>query len=318
MVLNSANLKKKKALITGASGFIGSSLALCLQKEGFEVLAQRNKTPLSKSVSQNSKEIICDLNKPDALKHFLETEKLDLLVHAAAISQVDRCEKEPEEALRVNHKATQSIAKYYRDLKSQQKPTLIYISTDMVFEGSGNSKQGFSENDNPKPLSVYAKSKLKGEKEWLKIGANAAIFRISLCYGSTEQGVLRWLYAALNKSETLNLYEDEWRTPLFVQDIAQAISLFDKNSNQGSKDQTQLFHLAGSQRLTRLEMGMRFAEIFELDSSNINPCKRKAHRGALMRAEDLSLNIEKAEKLLGFKATEINKAFQSIRAEKEC
>ena len=120
----------------------------------------------------------------------------------------------------------------------------------------------------------------------------AAVVRICLSYGDAigpSSSFLGWLVGTLEKGSPLTLFEDEWRTPLFVGDICRSLARFIENSDRSPEAPFQIIHLAGPERLSRYEMGLAVANAYQLDASLIKKTSRLDFEG-MFRAHDVSLS----------------------------
>jgi len=161
---------KLKILVTGASGLLGSKVVQELQLEGHQVI------PTSHSKSLYPTSIILDITQNKDVYELITKTKPNIIVHAAAETKVDLCEKQPEYAHKVNVQGTRNIAKACQ--KAETK--LIYISTDYVFNGeTGN----YIEEDKTNPINTYGLTKLQGERETKNNCKNYLILRTSVNFG---------------------------------------------------------------------------------------------------------------------------------------
>jgi dTDP-4-dehydrorhamnose reductase len=289
-----------KALITGASGFIGSHLCADLRQQGFEVIALRNSNPLGSSTPIGVIEEICDIRQRASIHSIINKYKPELVIHAAALANSTKCENSPELCQQVNVEGTANIASSYDT--ASDKPVLIYLSTDLIFEGRNAAQGGFSEESEPQPLSNYAKSKLQGEEIWKEIPFATFIFRACLTYGQRISGSpspLSWLCEAFENNKEVNLFHDEWRTPVCVQDISRAsIALFNKFERTKPQNH-EIFNLAGPDRFSRVEIGRAVARAFGYKQDLIIEKSRLEFKSTTPRAHDVSLSCQKLRSELG-------------------
>src|SRR5205823_12103523 len=142
-VLIERRYRRMKIVIVGSSGRLGSAL-MREYKEKFGVVGFSHAQ--------------LDLAKPEQLRDKLSSLDFDVLVNAAAFTNVDLCEKERDQAFRINAEASRILAEICRDKKAK----LIHFSTDYVFDGE--NRQPYTENDPANPISVYGQSKRAGEQ----------------------------------------------------------------------------------------------------------------------------------------------------------
>ena len=141
-----------------------------------------------------------------------------LIVHAAAFTNVDRCELEPETAYRVNALATQNVALACADCGA----AMVYISTDYVFDGC--KPDPYWEWDTPNPQSVYARSKLAGEYYTQTLLSRFYIVRTAWLYSRTGKGFVRTVLHLAGERDHLSYVTDEIGSPTYAPDLAQAIT----------------------------------------------------------------------------------------------
>ena len=151
-----------KVLVTGANGMLGQDLCSILEDEDFDVV----ETDIHN----------LDITDLKQVEKVLTAEKPDYIVHCAAYTNVDKAEEDSENAFKLNSEATKNIV----DIAKKIDATLIYISTDYVFDGEKGSK--YLPDDKTNPINVYGASKLKGE-EYVKTLDKHYILRTICLYG---------------------------------------------------------------------------------------------------------------------------------------
>lgn len=282
----------KNILITGASGFLGGNL---LSLSPFpKTYGTYNKNPLS---NKNNQTYQLDLSHQNEVLNLITNLEPNIIIHTAALSKPEICEENKEQAWEVNVEGTKNLIKNAEKLNSR----LIYISTDLVFNGE---KGWYSEEDHPNTISYYAETKLKAEEEVKENCSNYCILRTSLIYGmslNNSKCFTEIFLRKLIKNKEVQLFVDEFRTPIYVKDLCKYIFEFTENDTlQG------IFHLAGNERVSRYEFGLLAAKIFQLNKNLINPIKSKNIKTIARRAKDVSLINKKAKK-------ELHKNFRDIK-----
>lgn len=162
-------MAKKKLLITGANGLLGNK-AILLATRNYEVMPLHHAKPLH----DNSLEVDI-VNKEQVLSIFRKM-RPSAVIHAAAETNVDKCETQKEHAWNVNVRGTQNVAEACDEVGAK----LVHISTDYVFDGE---KGHYKEEDKPNPISYYGLTKLEGERQVVAHCGNYAILRASVIYG---------------------------------------------------------------------------------------------------------------------------------------
>jgi dTDP-4-dehydrorhamnose reductase len=233
-------------LVTGASGQLGGYLLRHLRDRGELVTAWSG---------SRGGELFgvpfhpVNLADPDAVTVAFRAAPPDLILHAAALARLDECHRDPDRARRVNTQGSQLLA----ELADGAGARLVLVSTDLVFDGE---RGGYGEDDAPRPLSVYGRTKADAEAAVLA-SPRAAVARVSLLFGPNlagRPGFFDGLVSALRAGRPVTLFTDEWRTPLGLATAARALTELAQSELSG------LLHLGGPERLSRLEMGTQLAE----------------------------------------------------------
>ena len=188
--------------------------------------------------------------------------KPDVIVHAAALTDVDKCEQNKDLALKVNYHGTLNIVKACEPIK----PFFIYISADCVFDGK---KGMYSEDDEPNPINFYGYSKLMEEKAVTTSNLEYCIIRSSVIYGSKPaRGKINfalWIIEKLRNKEAISVVTDQYVSPTLNTNLSgMIVEVAEKRING-------ILHLAGATRISRYEFAQKIAEIFSLDKTLIKP-----------------------------------------------
>jgi len=188
-----------KLFITGANGQLGHELVRATIAAGHEVIPTSHET--------------LDITDKSAVDNAITEARPDVVIHAAAWTAVDACERDPEKALLVNGTAT----KYIADAAHAVGAHVVYISTDYVFDGSKTS--AYDEGDTPNPQSVYGTSKLAGERA---LGPKDAIVRIAWVCGFYGGNMVKTILR-LAEQPQLKFVDDQIGNPTFADDAAEMI-----------------------------------------------------------------------------------------------
>lgn len=270
----------KRLFITGGSGLLGSRFRKF--SKDYEVISTYNR-----NVEENAVKLDIT-NEKDVLDKITSINP-DLVIHPAALTNVDYCEDHQKEADQINAQGTLNIVKACEEADAK----LIYVSTDFVFDGE---KGKYQENDKTNPISYYGLSKLKGEEFVINSNINYAIARVSVLYGWHKNfNYVTWVINELNENNQINIVTDEFNSPTYAENAAEAIL------NIYSKDKEGIYHIAGDERINRFEFAKNIAQVFELDESLINPIKSSDLIRKAKRPMDSSLSVEKAKNDLDIK-----------------
>lgn len=268
-----------RILITGASGLVGHNIAQGLKGLG-ELHATAHRTPVA---IPDVIEHPMDLMKVETVSAVIHEVKPDIVIHCAALADVDECEKDWHVAYTMNVRSTM---RFSDDVRRREK-RMIFISTDLVF---GGERGNYRETDIASPLSSYGWTKLIAESHVARSGPKNAILRAALVYGKgagEHGGFVGWMRRDLEAGNTVRLYQDEYRTPLYVGNMVSVVrEVIEKNIGG-------LYHIAGMERVNRYDFGVRLANVFGLPSSRIEAASLEQH-GGVRRPPDCSLNIDRA------------------------
>lgn len=234
-----------KILITGADGMLGQDLCPIMEDEGHEVI----ETDINN----------LDITQLEMVKKVLTSENPDIVIHCAAYTNVDKAEEEKDLAFLINSKGTENLAK----ICGEKDITIIYISTDYVFDGS--SKKPYTTKDKTNPINIYGESKLEGEKMVQKYCKKYYITRTSWLYGHHGKNFVETMISLANNPE-LKVVDDQTGSPTWTIELANAIAkLIDEEAEYGiyhfcSKGETSWYNFA--------------KEIFTLQGLKVNlkPC----------------------------------------------
>ncbi len=289
-----------KLLITGASGLYGSKLAEFAIARNFEVYScDVQELPVCGNF------VKFDVSNKELVNEAFNRVKPDVVVHAATLTDVDKCELNKELAWKINVEGTKNIVEAAKSAGS----FLIYISTDYVFNGE---KGRYTESDKPDPINYYGLTKLKAE-ELVKAQPEYFIARPSVIYGSTpaagKVNFALWLIDALRKGERVKIVTDQWNTPTLNTNLA------DMSMEVVERRLTGTFHLCGATRVSRFQFAELIAEAFGLDKSLIDPALSSQFKWPAKRPMDSSLDTSKAQQTLGNKPLEIGEALQRLKFE---
>ncbi len=296
-----------KVLITGANGFLGYYLVQHLLEKNYWIIATG--AGPCRLPFQHSRFLYhtMDISNEKMIQEVLMQYQPDMIVHAGALSKPDECEVRKEVAQQTNVMGTQYLLDHARKLKSQ----FIFLSTDFVFNGE---KGMYSETDQPDPVNFYGDTKLQAEQLVELYPFKWCIVRTVLVYGKpfqNRQNLVTGSALALQNDETLKIFDDQIRTPTFVQDLAGAIVMIMDQKATG------IYHISGNQVMTPFQMVVEMANYLHLDVSKVHrisagdfiqPAKRPAKTG---------FNISKAQRELGYSPISFQKGLQKTFAIEE-
>ena len=273
-------MRQEKLLITG-SGLLGSNIVPVAAKD-FEVFATyRHHT---KQIPR-CRLMPLDIRNRQQVDSLLAEIKPALVIHTAALVNVDYCQEHAEEAWVTNTEGTENVAIAAREAGAK----LVYISTDSVFDGK---KGMYNEQDEPNPVNVYARTKLEGEERVSCHLADSIIVRTAF-YGwnpivNKNLSLAEWVVRNLREGKPLPLFTDVFFSPVFVINLAEVLLEMYQHDLAG------VFHVGGSERCSKYAFGRDIAEAFGLDRKLIEPISIEQAKLKAPRPKDVSLNVSKA------------------------
>ncbi|NMC85224.1 MAG: SDR family oxidoreductase [Anaerolineaceae bacterium] len=274
-----------KILLTGASGLLGLNLAMAVDGKKHQVLGVANTTPMR---WVGFKSVQTELTEPGSIEHLLEEYQPEVIIHCAALANVDDCEHRPDAAEEVNARLPGRIAAAAKASSIK----MVHISTDAVFDGI---KGDYLETDEPHPLSIYARTKWGGEQAVLSANENALVARVNF-YGWSVTGkrsLAEWFVNNLSASQTVKGFTDIHFCPMMVLDLVDILmEAIDLNL-------TGLYHVVGAQKMSKFEFGRALARKFGFDPELVQPASVLDGGLTAARSPNLTLNTGKIVAAIG-------------------
>ena len=286
---------KLKFLVTGSAGLIGRQIVKDLS-ETHEVFSCYDK-----SKPEYGNAVKMDLLNHEMISNVLLETEPDVVIHLGAMTGVDLCEKEESMAFDVNAKSTQIIAQQCSILNT----FLVYVSTDYVFDGNSGM---YYESSTPKPLSIYGKSKLEGEKMIQTFSSDWCIARTSTPFGlhPTKKSFPVWVIENLKKQKQIDVFPDQFTSPTYVPNLSKMLIEISERHLNG------IFHAAGATKISRYEMARIISGKLNLDEKLLRDVSINELKLEAPRPKDSSLNISKADMILNEKPQKINQSLNSF------
>lgn len=271
-------------VVTGASGLLGSRLVLAALTRGKEVTAISNRHPIAFPGVRN---LVLDLETSGAGERLVQLNP-EWIIHCAALTNVDRCQREPEAAARSNTLVPERLAL----AASRAGVRLFQVSTDAVFDGT---REYYDEKAPPNPINIYGATKLYAEESVLAICPENIVARVNFFGQSVTggRGLAEWILGELTAGHRVPGFCDSVFTPLCADDLADRIlDLIDRQA-------AGLYHLCGGEAVTKFDFARALAEAFDLDPGLVFPATLAGSALAAPRPRTLYLRSTRAEKLLG-------------------
>ncbi|MBN7811344.1 SDR family oxidoreductase [Algoriphagus sp. H41] len=290
MATSTPQANRPKILVTGANGLLGQKLvAQLVERGGFEVVAT-GRGP-SRLTGTGFSYQSMDITDPAEVERVIGQLLPDTIIHSAAMTNVDQCELHQEDCVEINIKATGYLVKAAERVNAH----LVFVSTDFVFSGNEGP---YDEEDEAEPANFYGQTKLAAEELVKSAKTSWAIARTVLVYGIandlSRSNIILWVKGSLEAGKTIQVVDDQWRTPTLAEDLALGCILIAEQKATG------IYHVSGADFLTPYEMAIQTAEYFGLNkelikrtdsASFIQPAKRPLKTGFI---------IDKARKQLGY------------------
>lgn len=274
----------KQILVTGGSGFVaGAYIQKYSTKYKMRYTYFQNEVKFPKAWG-------CKLNLESEVRmcELFSELRPNVVIHAAAMTNVAECEKDWQKTYDVNVRATHDL----NILCQEYGARIIYISTDMVFAGN---RGNYEEQDETFPSTRYGKTKRMAE-EIVYAGSSSAnaVLRLSLVYGfgrpGGPRGFVGWLQDALAGNRPVRLFTDEMRSPVYIEDVVDALD------EVVDRDISGIYHIGGRERISRYDFGLKFANTLGYNPACIIPASIHDYMDGPPRPKDLTLNIGRAQK----------------------
>ncbi|MBI2627905.1 MAG: SDR family oxidoreductase [Candidatus Niyogibacteria bacterium] len=289
----------KRILITGANGMLGREITDIFSKNKkynvFGII--RSRKPKNPKVCF----IIADLRDIKSLKKIVSSVKPNIIIHSAAIVNLDLCEQNKREADLLHIKATEILASY-----KENKTKFVYISTDSVFNGKTGA---YKESDRPDPLNYYAQSKLMGEKTAMAINKNSLVIRTNI-YGfhvPPGNSLVEWALENFTSKKSINGFTDVFFNPVYTRQLAKIIKyILEKNDIKG------ILNIGSEESMNKYEFLKSLASRFEAQTL-IKPVLVNTSDLKTIRPKNTILDINKLKKILGGKTLKISKGLSELK-----
>ena len=261
-----------KVLVTGANGMLGKDLCPYLEELGMLVIPTDYDT--------------LDITNPNQTDEIISRIRPDLIIHCAAYTNVDKAEDDFETATKLNVSGAKNVAISAQKINA----TMVYISTDYVFDGE--KTEPYLPTDTPNPINKYGLSKYQGEREVQKNCKKHYIVRTSWLYGIHGKNFVETMIALADKDE-LNVVDDQKGCPTWTIELIQGILKL-LNKSYG------IYHICGSGETTWYNFAKKIFEIEGLNT-NLKPCttdkfprRAKRPKYSVMKNEGTTRNWQEA------------------------
>ena len=281
---------KNTLLITGGTGYLGYHLIHSAKNwNTHATYFQTSPAPDSPATFHH-----CDLQDEIRVRQLLTDIAPDTIIHTACSNRT------PQEI-----EAIVPAARHITQFAKRTSGRLIHLSTDLVFDGE---EAPYREKSVPNPISSYGRAKAQAEQIIAKLYPQAAIIRASLMYGIDPiDHQTRWLLNGMEKNETVRLFTDEIRSPIWVKTLAASLLELAESNFSG------VLNIAGPEPFSRWDFGMKILDLLHrVPTDTIVPATRA--ESGLNRPRDLTLDIRKAKHVLNTSLLSISEVRQLIHS----
>ncbi len=277
-------------LITGANGLLGQKLVQLLLEKGVDFVATGRgacRIPLT-----NIRYRQMDITSAGETLKVITEEQPEVVIHTAAMTNVDQCEQDRAGCWQQNVEAVENIIKACE----ASGAFLLHLSTDFIFDGADGP---YNEEAEASPISYYGESKLAAEQAIIASNIDWAIARTVLVYGiafdMSRSNIILWVKKSLEEGKTINVVNDQWRTPTLAEDLAMGCYLIATKKAKG------IFNISGKDFMNPFEMAIATADYFSLDKSLINETDGSKFSQPARRPPRTGFVLDKANEVLGYK-----------------
>jgi len=230
----------KNILVTGANGMFGQDFAILLEKSGFN--------PVKTDVHN------MDITDENAIRSFVKANPCDVIVHAAAYTNVDGAESDPETAFLINKTGSENLAK----ISAEMGIPIVYLSTDYVFDGTKNTP--YLPQDKTNPINTYGASKLAGEQAIMQYNPRHYICRTSWLYGHKGKNFVETMIKLSKEKTELNVVNDQKGCPTWTVDLGNAIiNLLKEEKGYG------IYHTCGTGNTTWYDFANTIFDLMQIN-----------------------------------------------------
>ncbi len=279
-----------RILVTGSNGLLGQKLSQLIQHDPDAYLIATARGASVVPIREGEYHTL-DITDRDHVDDVLRLTKPDVIINTAAMTQVDDCESQREACWKANVTAVENLIQACHKLHIH----LVHVSTDFIFDGSHGP---LDETAEPNPVNYYGESKLAAERAIQASPLSWAILRTVLVFGITHDmsrsNIVLWVKNSLEQKKTIQVVNDQWRTPTLAEDLAMGCLLAARKKAKG------IYHISGKDFMTPYDIAIRTAKFFGLDTSLIRPTDSTAFRQPARRPLRTGFIIDKARKELGY------------------
>ena len=279
-----------KILVTGSNGLLGQKLTTLLQTDSSIQLIATAKGKSALPINRGQF-VELDITNRDQVQKVIADTQPDVIINTAAMTQVDQCELDHDPCWKANVLAVG----YLIDVCAQYNIHLVHVSTDFIFDGT---QELLDEAAVPRPVNFYGESKLAAERLIIESTISWAILRTVLVFGVTQDmsrtNIVLWVKKSLEGGKTIQVVNDQWRTPTLAEDLASGCYLAAKKKSRG------IYNVSGKDYLSVYDIAIRTADFFKLDKSLIKETDSTKFTQPAKRPMKTGFIIDKARNTFGY------------------
>lgn len=290
-------------LVVGASGLLGSNVVVAGKTNGFEVIGTYNSTQPQFEIPLEQ----LDIRNTDRFRKLVQKYQPTTVVNCAAMTDVDRCESNPDEAFALNAEAPENLATICDEFGIR----FVHVSTDYVFDGA--TSNSYSEEDEPNPQQVYGESKLVGEQAVRAAGSEPLVIRPSFVYGVHQSrdelaGFSVWVLERLDDGESVPLFTDQYITPSRAGEAAETLLELTRTEMSG------VVHVAARSCVTPYEFGEQICRLIDAPTELLVEGSMKDVDRPAERPKRTCLDVSRVEELLDRTQPTLNEDLSAIES----
>ena len=292
-------------MIVGANGLLGQKVTEFLARGTSYHLVLAGRTASPRLQVPESSYLELDITKKQQVREAVAEHKPTVIINAAAMTNVDTCEKERETAWKINVTGVENIIEAAKRLDA----TVVHVSTDYVFDGKDGP---YAEDDRPEPINYYGRSKLASENQLRASGLRYLIARTMVLYGfavEVKSNFALWLVRNLEERNPVRVVDDQMGNPTLVDDLAHAIISAVELEKKG------VYHVAGREIVSRYDFALRLASVFGFDAELISPVKTAALNQPAQRPLKSGLITLRAEVELGYRPSTVDEGLAILKGQ---
>jgi dTDP-4-dehydrorhamnose reductase len=279
-----------RILVTGSNGLLGQKLTSLIERNESDHLIATARGQSVLAITKGEFHQL-DTTDRDAVRSVIKSARPDVIINAAAMTNVDQCETEKEGCWKANVEAVGNLI----EACERQHIPLVQVSTDFVFDGSHGPLDESAETG---PVNYYGESKLAAEQLIKKSSIASCIVRTVLVYGITRDmsrsNIVLWVKNSLEQGKTIQVVSDQFRTPTLAEDLAKGCYL------AAQKRATGIYNISGKDFLSPYDIAIHAARFFNLNESLIKKTDSSQFKQTARRPLITGFVIDKARKELGF------------------